>query len=387
MRIVVFNAFFPPAYLGGGPIRTIAAMLSSAPRECAASVITTNTDLGRGEPLAVVPNQWQRFSEAQVYYCSMEKLRSYLKALREARDLQPDAVYLNSFFDPKFSIIPQWLFRLKWLDSRILAIAPRGEFSAGAMAIRGFKKSLYIWAFKRSGLASKVVWHASATAESEDIKRVFGANVSIIIRENDTLLPPRALEPVESPAGPLRAVSLSRLSPKKGIHTLLEGLREANAPIELDIIGPPEDKSYHERCLKLVEPLPESVSVRFLGALPHEEIRSRLSQYDVMLCPTKGENFGHVIAEALSASCPVLCADVTPWSERLRAGGGEVVSPNDAGGWALAVDAYAQMSVSDRMDRRRAAGVCYNEWRAANPQPHFFSLLKTELGRRNLTNA
>lgn len=358
-------------------------MLSLAPREYEASVITTNTDLGLREPLEVVPNQWLRFFEAQVYYCSTDKLRSYFKALSEARCLRPDAIYLNSFFDPKFSILPQLLFRVQWLMPKVLAIAPRGEFSPGALAIKRLKKSVYIAVFKLSGLASKVVWHASATAESDDIKRIFGQNVSIIIRENDTLLPIRALEPVELPTGPLRAVSLSRLSPKKGIHTLLEGLQETDAPIELDIIGPPEDKSYHERCLKLVEHLPKTVRVKFLGALPHDEIQFHLSQYDVMLCPTKGENFGHVIAEGLSASCPVLCADVTPWTERLRSGGGDVVSPNDRAGWARAVNAYAHMSKSDRMDRRRAARDCYNEWRAANPQPHFFSLLKEELSRRN----
>src|SRR5690606_22656373 len=33
----------------------------------------------------------------------------------------------------------------------------------------------------------------------------------------------------------------------------------------------------------------------------------------LFLFPTLGENFGHVILEALTAGCPVLISDRTPW--------------------------------------------------------------------------
>ncbi|MFC9333930.1 glycosyltransferase family 4 protein [Arthrobacter sp. NPDC057009] len=354
-------------------------MLDAAPPKFESYVLTTNTDLGQKQPLDVIPDVWLSHSGAQVYYCSVEKIASFVRAIRKVRSLRPAAIYLNSFFDPWFSIVPQALFRLGWLSPKGLAIAPRGEFSAGALALKKQKKSFYIQAFKLSGLAGKVVWHASAPAEAADIRAIFGPDVSIVIRENDTLLPERALDPVQPTGGPLRAVSLSRLSPKKGIHTLLEGLQSVDANISLDIIGPPEDLSYFERCKSLVASLPPNVRVRFLGAIPHDEIRSRLNQYDVMFCPTKGENFGHVIAEGLSASCPVLCADVTPWSERLVGGGGEIVSPNNSMGWARAVNAYAGTSTAERLRRRLAAAACYNVWRAQDPQAHFFSLLEREL--------
>jgi glycosyltransferase involved in cell wall biosynthesis len=44
--------------------------------------------------------------------------------------------------------------------------------------------------------------------------------------------------------------------------------------------------------------------------------------------PTKGENYGHVIAEALEAGCPVLISDQTPWSD---------VGDFDAG-WSFSLD-------------------------------------------------
>lgn len=38
-----------------------------------------------------------------------------------------------------------------------------------------------------------------------------------------------------------------------------------------------------------------------------------LSAYDLFLLPTLGENYGHVIHEALLAGCPVLISNRTPW--------------------------------------------------------------------------
>lgn len=383
MRIVVFNSFFPPAFLGGGPIRTLAAMLAASPPGYETAVLTTNKDLGRRESLDVVPDKWLPYGGAKVYYCSMTGLLSFWNGLRESRRQTPDVVYLNSFFDPKFSIIPQIMFSFGWFRRAALAIAPRGEFSPGALSIKKTKKSLFIGLFRSSGLHRKVIWHASATAEAADIKKIFGSKVRVIIRENDTLLPDLALKPLESASGPLRAVSLSRLSPKKGVDVLLEGLQSVSEPLELDVIGPPEDDNYHQRCLRLVEKVPPFVRVQFLGALPHEEILFRLNRYDVMLCPTKGENFGHVIAEALSASLPVLCADVTPWTERLAAGGGAVVSPNTPLGWTHAVSDYARKIPADRLKNRLEAETAYNRWRRENTDAHFFSLLEEEV--RSLT--
>ena len=39
------------------------------------------------------------------------------------------------------------------------------------------------------------------------------------------------------------------------------------------------------------------------------------SSYDVFLFPTMGENYGHVIFEALSVGCIPIISDRTPWEE------------------------------------------------------------------------
>jgi len=47
--------------------------------------------------------------------------------------------------------------------------------------------------------------------------------------------------------------------------------------------------------------------------VPHEQVITTFSGYDFAIFPTLGENFGHAIAEALHADCPVLIFDRTPW--------------------------------------------------------------------------
>ena len=58
----------------------------------------------------------------------------------------------------------------------------------------------------------------------------------------------------------------------------------------------------------------------YAGAAPHSQVASIMAEHDLFLFPTHGENYGHVIVEALLAGCPVLISDQTPW-RRLEAAG------------------------------------------------------------------
>ncbi|MBZ5586525.1 MAG: glycosyltransferase, partial [Acidobacteriia bacterium] len=83
--------------------------------------------------------------------------------------------------------------------------------------------------------------------------------------------------------------------------------------VDFDIYGPIEDGSYWQECQNLIGRLPTNIQVQYKGMIPHRQVYTALSRYDLFLFPTLGENFGHVIAEALLAGCPVLISDQTPW--------------------------------------------------------------------------
>ena len=380
MKIIVFTSFFAPAFLGGGPIRTLVAMLRGAPSGIDTAVITGNTDLGCTEPMDVPSERWVEREGSRVFYCDARSWASLFRGMREVRSWRPEVVYVNSFFDTKYSIIPQFLFLLGIFSPEVFVIAPRGEFSPGALRIKEAKKRAYLFVFRLLGLSRRVLWHASTTNEDHDIRAVVGAHARVVVREDDTLLPPVAAPPEPHPEpGILHAVSLSRISPKKGLVTLLEGLQSVRAPLVLDVIGPAEDIDYFEQCRAAAAAVPANIQVNFVGPKDADEIRMVLADYDVMLCPTKGENFGHVIAEALSVSCPVLCADVTPWTQLLASGGGQVVPENTAEGWAQAVESYARLPYKELFELRLAAGRAYDRWQSDSSEPHFFTLLQQHI--------
>ena len=57
-----------------------------------------------------------------------------------------------------------------------------------------------------------------------------------------------------------------------------------------------------------------------------KKVIETFSKYDVFLFPTKGENYGHVIFEALAGGCIPIISDQTPWNDIEQAGCGKVIS-------------------------------------------------------------
>ncbi len=58
---------------------------------------------------------------------------------------------------------------------------------------------------------------------------------------------------------------------------------------------------------------------------------------------TLGENYGHVIIEALSAGCPCIISDSTPWKSLEESGIGFVYSSNNLEGVAKAIEYYSDV--------------------------------------------
>jgi glycosyltransferase involved in cell wall biosynthesis len=376
MAVAVFAPMFPPAYLGGGPIRTLDALVREAPSNVRMLVLTSDRDLGATIPLPVMSNTWVRRGSASVFYMSTNRLVGVLRGFAALRRENPSVLYFNSFFSPLFSVLPQLMWRAAFPMASIRLLAPRGEFSVGALAIRSWKKTLFIRIYKVLRLHRRLVWHASSILEAEDIRRVWGKEAVVLVRENETSLPARATAPTRQDTSPtLNAFFFGRIVPKKGLLVVLEALKSTSDFVDLDIYGDEEDARYAQACRQAAADVSPSVTVRFMGAVLPEEVPTRFASYDVMLMPTAGENFGHVIAEALSASCPVICTDTTPWTSLLKAGAGRVVPSSAASDWKDAIDSYAALSVGERLELRIAAGLLYEQWRAAPKGPHVLELL------------
>lgn len=110
-------------------------------------------------------------------------------------------------------------------------------------------------------------------------------------------------------------VFISRIAPVKNLLYALEVLKNNHFEglIEFDIYGPDEDKNYWEKCKELITHLPSNIIVEYKGFVDPKDISTTLSNYHSFFLPTKGENFGHAIVEAMQVGLIPLISDKTPW--------------------------------------------------------------------------
>ena len=111
----------------------------------------------------------------------------------------------------------------------------------------------------------------------------------------------------------LKIVFLSRISKMKNLCGALEMLNGLKGQIQFNIYGPIEDKAYWMECQKIISNLSDNITVQYCGNIVHDRVTDVMGEHDLFFLPTLGENFGHVILEALCSGCPVLISDRTPW--------------------------------------------------------------------------
>jgi glycosyltransferase involved in cell wall biosynthesis len=94
----------------------------------------------------------------------------------------------------------------------------------------------------------------------------------------------------------------------------------------------------------------------------HEDVAGLLSCYDVLFLPTLGENFGHVIGEALSVGLPVLISDRTPWKGIQESGAGWVIPIEDRRQFVTVITSLADSAPEDRRGFSRNAERYYTRY-------------------------
>lgn len=353
MRILVFSGYYLPGFKGGGPVRTIANLISQTREEIDYTLVTRDRDLGDTVPYpSIQPGRWNQNGNTPVFYLQ-PGLKGFFQALKILTARNYDIVYLNSFFSFLFSIFPLIIAKL---ISKTVVLGPRGEFSGGALALKSTKKRMFLFLYKLFRLQKGILFQASSPFEARDIRRVFGNDVPIRVAED--IASQDFVMPVTARKGKaLKVVFVSRISPMKNILGAIEILKKVKKPLIYDIYGPIEDRGYWEDCQKKIRDLPVQVTVNYKGCLPPEEVVTTLAQYDAFFMPTKGENYSHVIAEALRASLPLVIADTTPWRDLQSQGLGWELSLSDYTLFSAVLDKLADMSAEEHFEMRKGIAV------------------------------
>jgi glycosyltransferase involved in cell wall biosynthesis len=354
--VLALVPYFEPGFKAGGPITTIRNSVDHLFGSVTFKIVTSDRDLGDKHSYPLPLNRWIP-GVPDRYYLSG---RNGTKLIRIIREANFDILYLNSFFSFKYSILPVTWNKCFKLHRKRTVLAPRGEFSEGALSMKSFKKKAFIALAKWFGLYSNMIWQASSVREKEEILKVFGPEARVIVAPDfpSKTSEKSVFEKMPKQRGSLRLVFLSRICRMKNLKFALSTLRNVRGKVQFDIYGPIEDKAYWEECLRLIQELPDNIRVSYLGAVSSGTVKTILGSYELFYLPTLGEGFGHAIFEALQTACPVLISDRTPWGEVAHSGGGMVISVDKPEDFVLSLQRYVNMD----FEEHKQASLCALEF-------------------------
>ena len=360
-KVMVFCDYYLPGFKSGGGMWTVVNLVERFSDVYEFFVVTRNHD-GKADRKpydSVRTGEWNTVGSANVFYLSPRQLTkgTFAELLNEIR---PNMVFLNSVFslpsitflrtrkDPQFCQIP-------------VIVSPCGELSPATLKLKAVKKGLFLNYARLTGLYRNVIWRASFETDAEEIRSAIGRDVEILCAPD---LPPKTILPdlkiSEKPAkrsDAVRFVFVSRLVRKKNLHFLLERLSSiTDGDIELEIVGPIEDKEYWKECEAAARKLPANIKFSVIGPMSYPETLERMRSAHFFVLPTLTENFGYVFIEALACGCPLLISDRTVWGEIVERGSGWTVPIEDPERWTsmlrhcLAMDQakYSQMTKAAR---------------------------------------
>jgi len=171
--------------------------------------------------------------------------------------------------------------------------------------------------FQDYNLRKATVLHATCYQEYEYIRQ-YGLSNPVAVIANPLELPETLPVINHSQNSKIRVGFMGRFNPIKNIDVLIEAWakinkNDSNKELELILIGDGE-KNYKESLQKQVE-RHGLTNVSFVGFLNGEERENMLSTLNYLVLPSKSENFGMVVTEALLRGIPVIASKGTPWGD------------------------------------------------------------------------
>lgn len=308
--LIVMGGFFPGQKYGGPPVSVNNFCTLFWEDEC--YIVTKNHDKGESKPYKGIDSGvWIKRNNCYVKYVNDEnyKKSEFEKVILE---IKPDVLYLQGLFQ---SCVLPCLELAKKYSLKVM-LAPRGELCTGALK-KKYKKIPYIAYLTMKKLVRDISYQSTSEEESAAIRKYLKVDSKKIhFLTNIPSIPEKQYIHKLKKSGEGKFIFLSRIHPKKNLIAAIDYMKGLQGNVVFDIYGPIEDEEYWKMCKQKMSELPNNVLVNYCGLVCHEKVHEIFSQYDVFLFPTFSENYGHVIAEALTVGTPVVLGKgTTPWDD------------------------------------------------------------------------
>ena len=334
----------------GGPSRAVAGLCDALADRQGVAVTLIAPSVADGEDIGSSSAQVSRIATPAGRGLIVKAGFTFREALRHRiRTARTSIIHNHGLWTP----VNYWACRAAGEFGFPLVIQPHGMLEPWALQHKGMKKRVAMTLFQRSQLHGAAVLVATSEVEYRNIRRL-GIDVPVAIVPNGVELTEH-----EVPAGISDRVDgsrrtvlfLSRVHPVKGLLNLVQAWAQAEHGDWQLVIAGPDEGGYLSTVLSLVRRLHLQDSVRYVGEVSGDDKRALYRSADIFVLPTFTENFGLVVAEALSFGVPVITTRGAPWSELERFGCGWWI---DIGVEPLS--AALKVAMATPVDDRRAMG-------------------------------
>jgi glycosyltransferase involved in cell wall biosynthesis len=321
VKICVAAAYYKPATVYGGPVRSVSALcegLMTAGDHV--TVLTTNAN--GAEALSVPTGQPCNVDGVSVYYyprlgSRLAPAYYYSPGLKQAcreKIKTVDVVY----------IVGTWTYAMFAAATAAIkagvpfVVSPRGSFMTWSMSQKPLKKRVYLELIERRLINRAAAIHCTSSLEQRQLAQWSLCPHCVVIPNGLDLTPFNRLpergklrQALGVPQDGMLSLFVGRLHREKRLDLIIEAFATVAGGLptaHLLIVGPEEDGS-GKKALEQVVGLGLSDRVHFAGMLSGMALMHAYADADMLVLLSHRENFAMVVAEAMAAGLPVLASN------------------------------------------------------------------------------
>jgi glycosyltransferase involved in cell wall biosynthesis len=345
MRVLHVSAYYAPAFVYGGPPRSVHG-LCRALRRAGADVQVFTTDANGEDTLPPEVTAAAAYQDVPVRYfprtwppqpIGSRPLGEALRAAVPGADL----VHIHGLWN-----------RVVWTAAREArragipyVVSPRGMLEPAALAHRALRKRIAWGLVERATVEGAALLHATSTTEHRTLVDLRPAA--------DVVLVPNGVDvPVLPPAGRRRPVIafIGRLHPLKRLDLLVDAFARVHAvrPDAGLVIAGPDEASLRRPLTTRAGAA--AAAITWAGPVDSAAKAALLAEAAALAVCSDSESFALSAAEAMAAAVPVVVTRTCPWPD---------VESHGAGYWVeQRADAIAEalLQVLDHPESARAMG-------------------------------
>ncbi|MFI5219062.1 MAG: glycosyltransferase [Bacteroidia bacterium] len=314
MKILYITPYYKPSWFYGGPPKCIAEQAEFLVKHHHLHIEVLTLNLNGDEKLFETDDPIIKDVDGvKVHYLPVSKnkfrkkyfdsglLNKYLEHFSSF-----DLIHVNTLFNAFSRKGMQFAFN----NHIPYVVTPHGMLDAFSLTRSKWMKEIHRFLFDDKLLAAAKA--VQFTTENEKINSIIKKSLHPIVIPIGFQFPAAEIKQQPADNRKISLVFLGRINRKKGIDLLLKGIslldKDMLKGIHVDIYGSDDDNCKNE-LEQLISELNVQRNISFMGNLNPDERDEKLRTYDALVLTSHQENFGLVVAEALSVALPVYISD------------------------------------------------------------------------------